>query len=56
MLWLAAIVGTAGIGYLVYLWVNFEPEVERFCPLCREVRPWHLTKGCSVCRTLDSVF
>jgi hypothetical protein len=31
-------------------------DEERYCPMCKTMRPWHQTKGCSVCRTLDSVF
>lgn len=51
-----ALVAAAGVAYLVYLWVSFKPSVERYCPACKKMRPWHPTKGCSVCRTLDSVF
>lgn len=56
MLWLAAIVGAAGIGYLIYLWISFKPDVDKYCGQCQAMRPWHPKKGCSVCRTLDSVF
>jgi len=54
LIWATGIVGAIAIGWLVYRFTGSTEQ--RYCVACKETRPWHPTKGCSVCRTLDSVF
>jgi hypothetical protein len=52
---LTAVSVSTVVAAIVYACVG-NPNEDHYCAVCDKVTPWHPKNGCTVCRTLDSVF
>ena len=42
------------VAAVVYVWCR-KPDADKYCSRCQDVTPWHRKRGCTVCRSSDSV-